>query len=49
MKQPTRKYLLDIEEKIKVEVIKFLKAGFIEEIKFLEWLVNIVHVKMKGR
>ena len=27
---------------------KLLKAGFIEEIKCLEWLANIVPVKKKG-
>lgn len=39
---------MDIKEKIKVEVSKLLKAGFIKEIKFLEWLVNIVPLKNKG-
>ena len=32
VKQPPMKYCLDVEEKIKVEVNKLLKAGFIEEI-----------------
>jgi len=49
VKQPTRKYHLDVEEKIKAEVSKLLKAGFIEEIKYLEWLANIVPMKKKGR
>ena len=48
IKQSPRKYRLDVEEKIKAEAIKILKAGFIEEIKCLEWLVNIVPVKNKG-
>ena len=48
MKQLARKYLLNVEEKIKVEVGKLLKAGFIEEIKCLKWLANIVSVKKKG-
>jgi len=48
VKQPTRKYHLDVEEKIMVEVNKLLKAGFKEEIKFPEWLANIVPVKKKG-
>lgn len=48
VKQPTRKYLSDVKEKIKAEVYKILKAGFIEEIKCLEWLANIVLVKKKG-
>jgi len=33
VKQPPMKYRLDVEEKIKVEVNKLLKAGFIEEIE----------------
>ena len=33
MKQPARKYHLDVEQKIKAGVSKLLKAGFIEEIK----------------
>ena len=34
MKQPPRKYHLDVEEKKKYEVNKLLKAGSIEEIEF---------------
>lgn len=49
MKQPARKYRLDVEEKIKAEVNILLKVRFIEEIKCLEWLANIVTVKKKGR
>ena len=49
MKQLARTYRLDVEEKIKVEVDKLLKARFIEEIKFPKWLVDIVPVKKKGR
>ena len=48
VKQPTRKYHLDVEEKIMVEVNKLLKAGFKKEIKFPEWLTNIVPIKKKG-
>ena len=48
VKQPTKKYCLDVEEKIKAEVSKLLKAGFFEEIKCPEWLANIVPVKKKG-
>ena len=58
VKQPPRKYHLDIEEKIKAEVDKLLKVGFIEEIEcpsffFFEiecpsWLANIVPVKKNG-
>lgn len=48
VKQPARKYHLDVEEKIKAEVSKLLKAGFLEEIKYPEWLANIVPTKKKG-
>ena len=48
MKQLARKYHLDVEEKVKVEVNKLLKARFIEEIKCPEWLANIVLTKKKG-
>ena len=47
VKQLVRKYRLNVEGKIKVEVNKFFKVGFIEEIKCLEWLANIVLVKKK--
>ena len=49
VKQPVRKYHLDVEEKIKAKVNRLLKVGFIEEIKFPKWLANIVLVKEKGR
>ena len=48
MKQPPRKYRLDVEEKINVEVNKLLKARYIEEIECPSWLANIVPVKKKG-
>ena len=48
MKQPPRKYRLDVEEKIKLEMQKLLKAGFIKEIECLSWLANIVPVKKKN-
>ena len=48
MKQPLRKYRIDVEEKINVEVNKLLKARYIEEIECPSWLANIVPVKKKG-
>ena len=48
MKQPLRKYRLGVKEKIKLEVQKFLKAKFIEEIECLSWLANIVSVKKRN-
>ena len=47
VKQPPKKYHLDVEEKIKFELQKLLKAKFIEEIKCPSWLTNIVLVKKK--
>ena len=46
--QLPRKYRLNVEEKIKLEVQKLLKAGFIEKIECPSWLANIVLVKKKG-
>ena len=48
VKQPPKKYHLDVEEKIKFELQKLLKAKFIEEIKCPSWLTNIVLVKKKN-
>ena len=48
VKQPLRKYRLDVAEKIKLEVQKLSKAGFIEENKCPSWLANIVLVKKKN-
>ena len=48
MKQPLRKYRIDVEEKINVEVNKLLKVRYIEEIECPSWLANIVPVKKKG-
>ena len=47
-KQPAKKYHLDFEEKIKVQVNELLKSGFIEEIKCPKWLANIVPIEKKG-
>jgi len=48
VKQPPRKYRLDVAEKIKLEVQKLSKTGFIEENKCPSWLANIVLVKKKN-
>ena len=48
VKQLPRKYCLEVEEKIKLEVQKLLKERFIEEIECLSWLANIVLVKKKN-
>ncbi|KAM1529986.1 hypothetical protein ACFX1Z_019134 [Malus domestica] len=36
--------LKEIEEKVKEETEKFVKAGFIRPVKYVEWLANIVPV-----
>ena len=48
VKHLPRKYRLDVEEKIKLELQKLLKARFIEEVEFPSWLANIVQVKKKN-
>ena len=48
VKQWSRKFRLDVEEKMKLEVQKLLKAGFIEEIGCPSWLANIIPVKKKN-
>ena len=37
-----------MDEKIKLEVQKLLKVGFIEDIECPSWLANIVSVKKKN-
>ncbi|CAL2263190.1 unnamed protein product [Prunus armeniaca] len=45
--QPRRNFHHEVEKQIKVEIEKFLAAGFIKPIKHLTWLANIVPVKKK--
>ena len=45
VKQKKRNFAPERQEAIKEEVEKLLKAGFIEEIQFPEWLANPVMVK----
>ncbi|MDV3176183.1 MAG: reverse transcriptase domain-containing protein [Sweet potato little leaf phytoplasma] len=45
VKQKRRNYSREKEEAIKEEVQKLLKAGFIRELKYPEWLANVVMVK----
>ena len=45
VKQKKRNFAPERQEDIKEEVEKLLKAGFIEEIQFPEWLANPVMVK----
>lgn len=48
VKQSQRKYHPDLEQKIKEEVEKLRKAGFIRPIQYPDWLANIVPVKKKN-
>ena len=43
-----RRFLLDQHQVIKTEVDNLLEAGFIREIKYSEWLANVVVVLKKG-
>ncbi|KAM1778999.1 hypothetical protein ACFX12_040426 [Malus domestica] len=44
MKQAPRRMSKEIEEKVKEEIKRLVKAGFIRPAKYVEWLANIVHV-----
>lgn len=48
IKQAPRKYQLELEEKIKEEIEKLRKAGFIQPTQYPLWLANIVPVKNKN-
>ena len=43
-----RRFHPDRHQVIQAEVDNLLKVGFIQEIKYLEWLANVVVVKKKG-
>ncbi|CAN6552200.1 unnamed protein product [Malus baccata var. baccata] len=44
VKQAPRRMSKEIEEKVKEEIERLLKAGFIRPAKYVEWLANIVPV-----
>lgn len=46
-KQPPRRFVPEINLKIKEEIKQLLKASFIETTWYVEWLSNIVPVKKK--
>ena len=48
VKQKVRRFHPDRHQVIQVEVDNLLKAGFIREIKYPEWLANVVVVLKKG-
>ena len=48
IRQRVRRFHLDRHQVIQAEVHNLLKAGFIREIKYPEWLANVVVVPKKG-
>ena len=48
IKQKRRKFTPEWNDIINEEVRKLLEAGFIREVKYLEWLANVVVVKKKN-
>jgi hypothetical protein len=47
-KQPTRNFNPDLLDRIKEEVQRLLKAGFIRTCRYAEWISNIVPVEKKN-
>ena len=48
VRQKMRRFHPDRYQVIQTEVDNLLEAGFIREIKYLDWLVNVVVVPKKG-
>ena len=48
IRKKVKRFHLDRHQVIQAEVDKLLKAGFIREIKYPEWLANVVAVPKKG-
>ena len=48
IKQAQRRFRLEFIPQIEVEVNKLIEAGFIREVKYPTWIVNIVPVKKTG-
>ena len=48
IRQKVRRFHLDRHQIIQAEVDNLLKAGFIKEVKYPEWLANVVVVPKKG-
>ena len=49
VRQKVRRFHPDRHQIIKTEVDNLLEAGFIKEIKYSEWLANVVVVPNKGK
>ena len=48
IRQKVRRFYLDHYRIIQTEVNNFLREGFIKEVKYPEWLANVVVVPKKG-
>ena len=48
VRQKVRRFHLDRHQIIQTEVNNLLRAGFIREVKYPEWLANVVLVPKKG-
>ena len=48
VRQKVRRFYLDYHDIIQTEVDNLLRAGFIREVKYPEWLANVVVVSKKG-
>ena len=48
MRQKVRHFHLDRHHVIQIEMDNLLSAGFIKEVKYPEWLANVVVVPKKG-
>ena len=48
MRQKVRRFHLDRHQIIQIEMDNLRSAGFIKEVKYPEWLANIVVVSKKG-
>ena len=48
VRKKVRRFHLDRHQIIQIEVNNFMRAGFIREVKYLEWLANVVVVPKTG-
>ena len=48
VRQKVRRFYPDLHQIIQTEVENLLRAGFIREVKYPEWLANVVVVLKKG-
>jgi len=48
IRQPPRRFLTEVQLKVKEEIERLLKAGFIRTARYVEWLANVVLVLKKA-